>query len=102
MAWQFNRPETGTGMVQMFRREKSAEAVKTFRLNGLDPTADYEVTDLDCGTPRRISGKDLMNRGLAQEDRQAARRGSGRLPSREVTCTAAELSVSAGEHPLEV
>ena len=49
MAWQFDRPEAGEGMVQAFRRDECGDAAKTFRLQGLDPAATYEVTDLDVG-----------------------------------------------------
>ena len=36
-------------------------------LQGLDPAATYEVTDLDVGTPAKLSGKSLMEEGLAVE-----------------------------------
>jgi alpha-galactosidase len=66
-AWQFNRPEQGDGMVQAFRRDKNNDLMKDMRLRGLDPTATYEVTDLDGGPPNRISGRDLMQKGLHVE-----------------------------------
>jgi alpha-galactosidase len=66
-AWQFNRPEQGDGMVQAFRRDKNNDLMKDMRLRGLDPTATYEVTDLDGGAPNRISGRDLMQKGLHVE-----------------------------------
>jgi alpha-galactosidase len=66
-AWQFNRPDEGDGMVQAFRREKSADAAKNLRLRGLDAAATYEVTDLDAGVPNTVTGKDLMERGLHVE-----------------------------------
>jgi alpha-galactosidase len=67
MAWQFDVPEKGEGMVQAFRRDECGEAKATFKLRGLDPAATYEVTDLDVGTPAKISGKSLMEDGLAVE-----------------------------------
>jgi alpha-galactosidase len=67
MAFQFDRPEQGEGLVQAFRREQCADSAKTFRLEGLDAAATYEVTDLDLGTPTRISGDDLMAKGLNVE-----------------------------------
>lgn len=67
IAWQFHRPETGEGMVQAFRRCQSEEAVRSFHLNGLDPVAQYEITDIDAGIPWKMSGKDLMEKGLAVE-----------------------------------
>jgi len=67
IAWQFDRPESGDGMVQAFRREKNEEPARMFRLSGLDPAAQYEVTDLDVGTPEIINGKKLTEQGLAVE-----------------------------------
>jgi alpha-galactosidase len=67
MAWQFDLPESGEGLVQAFRRDECAEAKMTFKLQGLDPAATYEVTDLDAGTPTKLSGKSLMDTGLAVE-----------------------------------
>lgn len=67
IAWQFHRPETGEGMVQAFRRGQNEEAVRSFYLNGLDPLAHYEITDIDAGIPVKMSGKDLMEKGLAVE-----------------------------------
>jgi alpha-galactosidase len=67
MAWQFDVPEKGEGMVQAFRRDECGEPKTTFKLQGLDPAATYEVTDLDVGTPAKISGKSLMEDGLAVE-----------------------------------
>ncbi len=63
-AWEFNRPEEGDGMIQAFRREESAEPVKTLVLRGLDSGARYEVTNLDAKMPKIFSGKDLMAHGL--------------------------------------
>jgi alpha-galactosidase len=67
MAFQFDRPESGDGMVQAFRRDDCGDAARTFKLQGLDAEATYEVTDLDVGTPVSISGKKLMDEGLAVE-----------------------------------
>ena len=64
IAWQFNRPETGDGAVQAFRRPKCDGAARAFRLRGLDPGAQYEVTDFDASAPTTASGKDLMEKGL--------------------------------------
>jgi alpha-galactosidase len=67
MAWQFDSPESGEGLVQAFRRDDCENAKNTFRLQGLDPGAIYEIVDLDVGTPVKISGKNLMEEGLAVE-----------------------------------
>ncbi len=66
-AWQFNRPQQGDGMVQAFRRDKSDETTKDLRLRGLDPAAIYRVTNLDAPEPKKVSGQDLMQRGLHLE-----------------------------------
>jgi alpha-galactosidase len=67
IAWQFNRPEHGDGMVQAFRRSTNEETGKSLRLRGLDPSAEYEVTDLDIATPKKVSGRELMEQGLSVE-----------------------------------
>ncbi len=64
IAWQFDRPESGQGMVQAFRRAESPYTAAQLRLQGLDPKADYLVTDIDNGKPVRARGSDLMKDGL--------------------------------------
>ena len=64
MAWQFDRPEAGEGMVQAFRRDNCAEATKVFRLRGLDAEAEYDVADINGEQAKRISGRELMEKGL--------------------------------------
>ncbi|MBC8449329.1 MAG: GH36 C-terminal domain-containing protein [Chloroflexi bacterium] len=67
IAWQFDQPEAGEGMVQAFRREKNTEATQTFRLRGLDPAAQYTVTDFDLDAPTTLSGQELLEKGLTLE-----------------------------------
>ncbi len=67
IAWQFNRPEEGDGVVQAFRRAKAAEPVSLLRLGGLDPEAAYAVLDLDAKAPKRMTGNELMSQGLPLE-----------------------------------
>jgi alpha-galactosidase len=65
LAWQFDLPEAGDGVVQAFRREKSPYEAARFKLRGLEATATYVVTDLDTpGTPVRFNGRELMEPGL--------------------------------------
>ena len=66
IGWQFNRPEVGQGAVQVFRRQDAKESSVRLKLQGLDPNAEYEVTDLDKGTTVH-SGKSLMDDGLQVE-----------------------------------
>ncbi len=67
MAWQFDRPEEGDGVVQAFRRADSSFVRADFRLRGLDPAATYEVTNVDVEEAVKVSGKDLMEKGLTVE-----------------------------------
>lgn len=65
MAWQFDLPESGAGMVQVFRREHSDYEAARFPLRGLDPEARYAVTDLDNpASPVELSGRELKGPGL--------------------------------------
>ena len=64
MAWQFDRPEMGEGVVQAFRRDKCIFESGRLPLQGLDPAARYEVTDLELGKPQQISGRELTEKGL--------------------------------------
>jgi alpha-galactosidase len=67
MAWQYDRPEDGVGMVQAFRRPDSPFVRADFRLRGLDPAAMYEVTNLDVAGSTKVSGKELVEKGLTVE-----------------------------------
>ena len=64
MAWQFDRPESGEGMVQAFRRPKSDVIAMKFLLDGLDPAVRYSVTNLDEAGAVEMTGKELMENGL--------------------------------------
>jgi alpha-galactosidase len=64
IAWQYNDPEAGEGVVQAFRREKNEEASRKIRLFGLEPEAIYAVTNVDADAPVAISGSELMKSGL--------------------------------------
>ena len=65
IGWQFDRPEAGEGMVQVFRREASPYESARFPLQAVDPDARYRVTNMDQpDSPLEISGKDLREKGL--------------------------------------
>jgi alpha-galactosidase len=65
MAWQFDRPETGEGFVQVFRRHNSCYESARFKLRELDANARYLVTNLDpAGSPRKLTGRELIESGL--------------------------------------
>jgi len=79
MAWQFDLPEKGKGVVQAFRRADCPSDALTVRLRGLDPAADYALTDMDAttesgapsdGSERTVSGRALMDDGLRLEARE--------------------------------
>ncbi len=65
IAWQFDRPESGTGVVQAFRRQDSAEDVRRLKLRGLEPKATYTVTDLETGKSAQATGRELVENGFS-------------------------------------
>ncbi|MCC6695384.1 MAG: alpha-galactosidase [Candidatus Hydrogenedentes bacterium] len=68
IGWQFDRPETGEGMVQVFRREGSIYRSADLALRGLDRAARYTVTDLDAPDQQReMTGSELMDQGIPVE-----------------------------------
>jgi alpha-galactosidase len=64
MAWQFDRPDRGEGMIQAFRRSESPYEAARFPLHGLDADAQYAVTDMDTTRTYEASGRQLMHEGL--------------------------------------
>jgi alpha-galactosidase len=64
MAYQLDRPDTGQGLVVALRRPESPYETSRFRLQGLDETASYQITDLDTGAEARATGHELSERGL--------------------------------------
>jgi alpha-galactosidase len=63
-AWQFDRPDLGEGMVLALRRPQCPFPVLEARLQGLDAGAWYQLQSLDTGAVTRISGRDLMDKGI--------------------------------------
>ncbi len=66
-ASQYNRPENGDGMVQVFRHSKSPFSTADLKLCGLVEEKMYKVTDLDNDKSFEISGSELMSKGLRVE-----------------------------------
>jgi alpha-galactosidase len=64
MAWQFNRPEQGNGMVQAFRRPESSYESARYKLRGLDAAAQYAIVNLDLTGVILFTGRELMEQGL--------------------------------------
>ena len=68
IAWQFDRPEPGAGVVQAFRRQDSFYESARFKLRGLDSKARYAVTSLELpGAQQEFTGTQLMEKGLRVE-----------------------------------
>jgi alpha-galactosidase len=63
LAWQFNRPEKGDGMIQAFKRKNCADNDMKFKLHDLESRAVYRIKDFDGGT-RTMTGSELMTTGL--------------------------------------
>ncbi len=64
MAWQFDRPEAGEGMVQVFRRPESIYLSAQLPLRGLEPEAVYEVGKLGETQNVKLTGAELLKTGV--------------------------------------
>ena len=65
MAWQFDRPDLGEGMVQVFRRADSIYEAARLKLRSLHPDTNYLVTDIDAPDEQKhFTGSELMQKGL--------------------------------------
>jgi len=64
IGWQFNRPEAGDGMVQVFRRDQSIYESARLPLRELDPQAQYDVTNLSTDTSLRMTGSSIIDKGV--------------------------------------
>ncbi len=58
-AFQWNRPETGDGLILAFRRDKAPDSAIRPGLRGLEPGADYEVSFQDYGLTVIKTGREL-------------------------------------------
>ena len=59
MGWQCHRTDLNAGLIQAFRRAGAKEDSITVKLHGFEPTARYEVRDLDGGKTEYL-GRELM------------------------------------------
>jgi alpha-galactosidase len=64
IAWQFDRPEEGKGVVQAFRRPQSLYETARFKLRGLEPDARYALRNFDVPGTAEATGKELTEKGL--------------------------------------
>jgi alpha-galactosidase len=65
MAWQFDRPDLGEGIVQAFRRSESVAETSRYPLRGLEPDATYDLADFDQPDRTHMTGRQLIEEGLA-------------------------------------
>lgn len=65
MVCQFNAPERVEGVVRAFRRETSDYESIRVKLQGLEPDAVYELTNLDIPGTVEMSGRELLEKGLS-------------------------------------
>jgi alpha-galactosidase len=74
MAWQFDRPEQGKGVVQAFRRTEANDESLRVKLHGLEPNAVYALTYLDADGSTDMTGRQLVEGGLTMtiKDRPGA------------------------------
>ncbi|HTL55681.1 MAG TPA: NPCBM/NEW2 domain-containing protein [Candidatus Limnocylindrales bacterium] len=64
IAWQFDRPDEGKGVIQAFRRPASVYESARFKLRGLEPTARYSLTNFDVPGTTEAKGSELIDQGL--------------------------------------
>ena len=64
MAFQFDLPEAGEGIVIAYRRDCAEAASMAFKLDGLEAEAEYCVTDMFTGAKAAFKGAALMDGGL--------------------------------------
>lgn len=64
LAYQLDRPDLKQGVILVYRRGKSPYRTATLKLHALTPKTCYVLTFLDTGKRRKMSGKDLMEKGL--------------------------------------
>ncbi len=67
IGWQFNQPEQGNGILQLFRRDSCETTVQIFHLKDLKANVQYELTNFDIEGSAKISGSELMENGLKVE-----------------------------------
>ena len=65
MAWQFDRPDLASGVVQAFRRPDSPYESARFHLHGLVPDAAYKLTNADTKKTSTLTGRKLMDDGFS-------------------------------------
>ena len=65
IAWQFDSPEKGEGVVQAFRQAQSPYESIRVKLRGLNPDAVYALTNFDVAGTTEMSGLELLEKGIS-------------------------------------
>lgn len=73
MAWQFDRPDLGRGIVQAFRRGASPVFGCEYKLKGLQPDGRYVLRNMDNTDETTASGQEFMDKGLKIQINQQAK-----------------------------
>jgi len=64
MAFQFDRPDQGSGVVLAFRRPHAKAKTMRLTLQGLDASKHYKIDNFDVSGTGLETGKSLMHKGL--------------------------------------
>jgi len=64
IAMQFDVPEKGEGVVQVYRREESSVDSMVLMLQGLESKAKYELRNFDTKATETFTGTELMKNGV--------------------------------------
>ena len=64
IAWQFDQPETGEGLVQAFRRDQCTNESSQLKLRGLKLKTQYLIRNFDQEETHTFTGRELMEKGL--------------------------------------
>jgi alpha-galactosidase len=65
IAWQFDSPGKGEGVVQAFRRAQSPYESIRVKLGGLDPDTVYTLTSFDTAGTTEMTGRELLDNGIS-------------------------------------
>ena len=66
-ASQWHRPSRNDGIIQVFKRERSAYTAATYYLGGICAESKYKIIDADSNETICISGMDLLQKGFRVE-----------------------------------
>jgi alpha-galactosidase len=64
VAWQFDRPELGDGLLQGIRHSACPDETLTVRLKGLNTDADYVFENPETGDQLNLRGAALLRDGF--------------------------------------